>query len=62
MQEILRNLLPKKRLKRYTRLIYGISNAGQISQDAFEKKLGKITSVTFICDDIIVHSNDKKKV
>ena len=52
----LTNFITEEGIKRYTRLIYGISNASEIFQRCLEQTLGGIESVRFISDDTIVFS------
>ena len=52
----LTNFMTEEGIKRYTRLIYGISNASEIFQRCLEQTLGGIDGVRFISDDTIVFS------
>ena len=48
--------ITKEGVKRYTRLIYGISPASGIFQRCLEQTLGGIKGVECISDDIIIYS------
>ena len=52
------NFITDSGIYRFKRLIYGISDAGDIFQQCLQSKIEHLPGISCIADDILIYSND----